>query len=225
MRTGTFGEATITALGHAGFIVEFPEKKLRIALDPYDINEEEAVDYIFVSHQHYDHCDPSSIRKILKSSTLIIAPECCQTELAEFGNQVEYLRDKEKHSKKQLTYWSLPAYNTNKYRTPNQVFHPKDMGGVGFVVEVGKFRFFHAGDTDQVPEMEGLKKLSLAFLPISGTFVMTMDEAIEAAKVLSPKLVIPMHFGKILGSVSDANRFQAILRDEIPVMVLTVTPH
>ncbi len=221
MKQGTFEGATITALGHAGFVIEFAEKKLRIAFDPYDIKEEQPVDYIFVSHQHFDHCDPVSIRKLLKNSTRIIAPSCCERELSEFGQQLELLKDKEKHKLKQCIYWALPAYNVNKFRTPNEVFHPKDMGGVGFVVEVDGFRMYHAGDTDRIPEMDGLKKLDLAFLPISGTFVMTLEEAIEAAQILKPKMVIPMHFGKLLGSVGDANRYHNMLRDLIPVMVLT----
>lgn len=221
MKQGTFEGATITALGHAGFVIEFTEKKLRIAFDPYDIKEEQPVDYIFVSHQHFDHCDPVSIRKLLKNSTRVIAPACCERELSEFGQQLELLKDKEKHKLKQCIYWALPAYNVSKFRTPNEVFHPKDMGGVGFVVEVDGFRMYHAGDTDRIPEMDGLKKLDLAFLPISGTFVMTLEEAIEAAQVLKPKMVIPMHFGKLLGSVGDANRYHNMLRDLIPVMVLT----
>jgi L-ascorbate metabolism protein UlaG (beta-lactamase superfamily) len=221
MKQGTFEGATITALGHAGFVIEFAEKKLRIAFDPYDIKEEQPVDYIFVSHQHFDHCDPVSIRKLLKNSTRIIAPACCERELSEFGQQLELLKDKEKHKLKQCIYWALPAYNVNKFRTPNEVFHPKDMGGVGFVVEVDGFRMYHAGDTDRIPEMDGLKKLDLAFLPISGTFVMTLEEAIEAAQILKPKMVVPMHFGKLLGSVGDANRYHNMLRDLIPVMVLT----
>jgi L-ascorbate metabolism protein UlaG (beta-lactamase superfamily) len=221
MKQGTFEGATITALGHAGFVIEFAEKKLRIAFDPYDIKEEQPVDYIFVSHQHFDHCDPVSIRKLLKNSTRVIAPACCEQELSEFGQQLELLKDKEKHKLKQCIYWALPAYNVNKFRTPNEVFHPKDMGGVGFVVEVDGFRMYHAGDTDRIPEMDGLKKLDLAFLPISGTFVMTLEEAIEAAQILKPKMVVPMHFGKLLGSVGDANRYHNMLRDLIPVMVLT----
>lgn len=221
MKQGNFKGATITALGHAGFIVEFTEQKLRLAFDPYDIPAGEPVDYVFVSHPHFDHCDVASIRKIVKTTTTIIAPECCQNELAEFGTQVELLADKDKHTKKELTYWALPAYNINKYRTPNEVFHPKELGGVGFVVEAGSLRLYHAGDTDRIPEMETLKKLDIAFLPISGTFVMTVEEAVEAAQVLKPKLVVPMHFGKLLGSVGDANRFSNLLSGQIPVMVLT----
>lgn len=221
MKQGTYKNAAITALGHAGFIVAFEDSKLRLAFDPYDIQAAEPVDYIFVSHPHFDHCDPISIRKILQPKTIIVAPECCRNELAEFGEQVEYYSGKDKEKKNDVTYWALPAYNINKFRTPNEVFHPKEMGGVGFVVEAGGLRFYHAGDTDFIPEMADLKKVDVAFLPISGTFVMTLEEAVQAAQVLKPKMAIPMHFGKLLGSASDANRYSNILREHVPVMVLT----
>jgi len=71
--------------------------------------------------------------------------------------------------------------------------------------------------------MAELKKISVAFLPISGTFVMTVDEAVQATEAINPKLVVPMHYGKILGSVSDAIRFQNLLRDKTPVMVLNAS--
>jgi L-ascorbate metabolism protein UlaG (beta-lactamase superfamily) len=225
MRTASYGDAKITALGHAGFLVDFPEHKLRFAFDPYSINGEETVDYIFISHKHYDHCDPVSIRKLVGKNTKIIAPASCEHELEEFSGQVELVSDKEKHSVKQLTYWTVPAYNLNKFRTPSEVFHTRDLGGVGFVVEIGKIRFYHAGDTDHVPEMDTLKKIDVAFLPISGTYVMTLEEAIEAARTIKPKVVVPMHYGKLLGSVGDAVRYQNLLqREEQPVMVLNAHP-
>ncbi len=224
-QTAAYKDAVIKSIGHDGFIVNFPEKKLSFAFDPFDIREEEPVDYVFVSHHHYDHCDPASIRKLLKTRTKIIAPECCAKELAEFGDQLELLTDKEKHETKDLIYWAIPAYNIDKFRTPNEVFHPKEMGGVGFIVEVDRTRFYHAGDTDKIPEMEKLKKIDVAFLPISGTFVMTSDEAIEAAKVIEPRVVVPMHYGKLLGSVAEATRFQNILREQIPVLVVTDAHH
>lgn len=231
MKQGTFKEANVTALGHAGFIVEQGEQKIRFAFDPYDIQGEIApVHYVFVSHPHFDHCDPSAIRKISDEKTRIIAPACCKEELADFGDAVEYVNDDQKHETSHFTYWTIPAYNINKYRTPTEVFHPRELGGVGFVVEFtnpgGKnFRFYHAGDTDFTPEMAELKKVDVAFLPISGTFVMTLDEAVEAATALEPKLVIPMHFGKLLGSTADANNFNKHLQDKVPVMVLTTVDY
>lgn len=231
MKQGTFKNAQITALGHAGFIVEIADKKLRFAFDPYDFSGDyEPVDYIFVSHPHYDHCDPNAIRKLLKDKTKIIAPACCKGELVEFGEQVEAVGDEEKHSTSHFTYWTLPAYNTNKFRTPTEVFHPRELGGVGFVVELAEaggknLRFYHAGDTDFTPEMAELKKVDVAFLPISGTFVMTLEEAMQAAIALEPKVVIPMHFGKILGSTAEATRFQNLLQGKVEVTVLSTVDY
>lgn len=224
-QTVAYKDAVIKATGHDGFIISFPDKKLSFAFDPFDITEEGPVDYVFISHPHFDHCDPTAIRKLLKPKTKIIAPECCKRELEEFGDQLELLSDKEKHETTDLIYWTVPAYNIDKFRTPNEVFHPRELGGVGFVVEVDRTRFYHAGDTDKIPEMEKLKKIDVAFLPISGTFVMTSDEAMAAAKVIEPKVVIPMHYGKLLGSVAEATRFQNILREHIPVLVVTDAHH
>lgn len=222
MVTGSYKDATITALGHAGFVVRFEQLKLSFAFDPFGVGDgHEPVDYVFVSHKHFDHCDPNSIRKLLKPTGKVVAPSCCQAELAEFAKQLELVEDRDKHELKGLTYWTIPAYNTNKYRTPTEVFHPKEQNFVGFVVEVGKIRFYHAGDTDLIPEMEKVKKIDVAFLPISGTYVMTLEEAIQAAELIDADLTIPMHFGKLLGSSADAIRFQNLLQGKLKVLVLT----
>jgi len=224
-KVASYKDATIKALGHAGFVVEYADKKLKFAFDPYDIKEDYPVDYIFVSHPHFDHCDPASIRKMIGPRTKVIAPISCQKELEEFADKAVFVDDKDKHEDKQIIFWTTPAYNIDKFRTPNEVFHPKELGGVGWVVEVDRDRFYHAGDTDNIPEMEKLKKIDVAFLPISGTFVMTLEEAIDAAKVIQPKAVVPMHYGKLLGSVGDATRFQNLLKEEIPVIVVTDAHH
>ncbi|MEK7548552.1 MAG: MBL fold metallo-hydrolase, partial [Patescibacteria group bacterium] len=101
------------------------------------------------------------------------------------------------------------------------VFHPKQLGGLGFIVELDGRRLYHAGDTDFVPEMAGLTKIDVAFLPISGTFVMTLEESIEAAKAIKPLLAIPMHYGKLLGSVAEAHRFSNLLNTIVPVAVIS----
>ncbi len=225
MKSGNYKDGSvITALGHDGFLVEYPEQKFSFAFDPYDIKETPEmakVDFVFVSHMHFDHCDPNSIRKMLNDNGQVIAPACCQNELASFGEQAVIIDDKDKHETKYFKYWNIPAYNIDKFRTPGEVFHPKEMGGVGWIIEVGATRFYHAGDTDMTPEMEALKKIDVAFLPISGTFVMTLEEAVKAAELLEPDIVVPMHYGKILGSVSDAHRFQNILKDKAKVLVLS----
>lgn len=221
MRSTKYDKGTITALGHAGFLIEWTEPEFRLVFDAFDVRGVEPVDYIFVSHQHYDHCDPNSIRQLIKEGTQIIAPEPCRAELAEFADHFVAAPTKDKAETKNFKHWTVPAYNLNKFRTPNEVFHPRELGGVGHVVEIGKTRLFHAGDTDFVPEIAELKKIDVAFLPISGTFVMTLEEAIQAAEALQADLTIPMHYGKLLGSVAEANRFQNLLKEKLKVAVLS----
>lgn len=221
MQTARIQNADVTALGHDGFVIAWPEDKLRIAFDPYEIGEVEPVDYIFISHNHFDHCDPVSIKKLLGPKTKIIAPESCRHELGDLASETEFLRDQEKHGLGPLRYWAIPAYNIDKFRAPGQLFHPRDLGGVGFVVEVGKTRVYHAGDTDATSELTALKKIDIAFIPISGTYVMTLDEAVQAVESFHPKAVVPMHFGKLLGSSADAFRFQNLLKGKVSVFVVT----
>jgi L-ascorbate metabolism protein UlaG (beta-lactamase superfamily) len=103
---------------------------------------------------------------------------------------------------------AVAAYNTNKFREPGKPFHPKADGKVGYLIGIGGIRIYHAGDTDQIPEMATAAGVDVALLPVSGTYVMTADEAIAACAAIAPRLAIPMHYGSIVGSVADAETFR-----------------
>jgi L-ascorbate metabolism protein UlaG (beta-lactamase superfamily) len=106
----------------------------------------------------------------------------------------------------------VPAYNVNKFRAPGQPFHPRDYNGLGFLIEAGGVRVYHAGDTDIVEEMAALKDIDIALLPVSGTYVMTSSEAAEATRRIAPKVAVPMHWGAIVGGRVDAEKFVAAVR-------------
>jgi L-ascorbate metabolism protein UlaG (beta-lactamase superfamily) len=63
-------------------------------------------------------------------------------------------------------------------------------------------------------------KTDVAFLPVSGTYVMTAAEAVEAARAIKPKLAVPMHYGAIVGTADDAAKFKKALEGEMDVAVL-----
>ena len=106
---------------------------------------------------------------------------------------------------------AVPAYNIGKQ------FHPKTSGWVGYIVTIGGQRIYHPGDTDLIPEMEKIKA-DVALLPVGGTYTMTAEEAAEAANKIKPRVAVPMHFGTIVGSIKDAEKFKE--KCQVPVQIL-----
>jgi L-ascorbate metabolism protein UlaG (beta-lactamase superfamily) len=175
-------------LAHAGFQIKAEGKIIYVDLEKYGEASEKA-DLILVTHSHTDHCDPEKIKKILKKSTLIIAPEDCTAKL---GEKVKTLKAGEQTSVNDIKIKAVEAYNIKRFRTPGNPFHPKGFG-VGYLVTVGGKTIYHAGDTDFVPEMRQLSRVDVALLPSGSTYTMDNAEAAEAAVAINPKVVIPMH--------------------------------
>jgi len=107
---------------------------------------------------------------------------------------------------------AVPAYNLNKFREPGTVFHPRAEKRLGFIAALDGTRVYFAGDTDFIPEMKSIK-CDIALLPVSGTYVMTAEEAAEAAKAINPKIAVPMHYGAIVGSEADAKKFKSLVKN------------
>lgn len=179
-----------------------------IYIDPYNLKENqiEPADYIFVTHEHFDHCSEKDIQKVIKPQTLVIASESCnltQKFLKRLGvKSLIFMGHNESAEFDELKVKTIPAYNLDKH------FHPRLDGKVGYVIEVGGVKIYHTGDTDKIPEMEKLQDIDVAMLPVSGTYVMNWQEAVEATKVIKPKLAIPMHYGSVVGSEEDAQKFK-----------------
>lgn len=198
----------ITWLGHDGFLIKGDGKV--IVIDPFKIKACEPADLILISHEHYDHCSPEDISQIQKPSTVIVTEADSAKKLA---GDVKVVKPGDTITAAGIPVEAVPAYNTNKH------FHPKENQWLGFVVTVGGVRIYHAGDTDLIPEMASLQ-VDVALLPVSGTYVMTAEEAVEAAKKIQPKVVVPMHYGSIVGSAQDAKIFDDALRGVCEVVVL-----
>ena len=182
-----------------------------IYTDPFKIAGGPPADLILVSHEHFDHFSPEDIRKICSGKTTLVAGEFINTQLPpDLTCEVRhFLAAGHSVEVDSIKIRAVPAYNTNKFRAPGQPFHPRGEGRVGFVFEIDGKRLYHAGDTDFIPEMGELGEIDVAFLPVSGTYVMTPKEAVEAARTINPKLAIPMHYGAIVGSLKDAEEFKA----------------
>lgn len=209
------GNIKIFWTGHDGFRIE--DGKTILYVDPFRVLNPVKADVILVSHNHFDHYSKDDIRKIAKERTLIIGPtELSGVEL-EFNCRGVFLEPWGEYSSDEfaLKVLGVPAYNINKFRAPGVPFHPKDDGKLGFLIEFSGVKIFHAGDSDNIPEYSKLagKGIDVALLPVSGTYVMTAEEAAEAAKTIKPKIAIPMHWGEIIASRSEAEKFVKLMKN------------
>lgn len=194
-------------LGHDGFRIDSDKV---IYFDPFQIKSAVPADIIFISHDHFDHCSEDDIKKIQKKDTVIVTDTITAQKLK---GSIRVVKPGDKLTVGNIAVEVVPSYNTNKN------FHPKASGMLGFIVTIEGVRIYHAGDTDFIPEMNSIKT-DIALLPVSGTYVMTAEEAVQAALAIKPAIAIPMHFNAIVGSEKDAALFKEKLAGKIDVVVL-----
>lgn len=202
----------VEKLNHA--CIKIKNSKI-IYFDPYEISQNEKADLILITHEHYDHCSLNDLQKILSPETKIVASKQCEKELNRLKSKVKeihYLKPYEKLEIERIVIETIPAYNINK------PFHPKKDEKLGYIVTIDSKRIYHAGDADLIPEMENLKNIDIAFLPVSGTYVMNAEEAAKAAKAIKPKIAIPIHYGCIVGTRKDAERFAKLTEIKVEIL-------
>lgn len=191
----------LTWLGHAGFFFHGPP---RTYVDPFRIAGGPEAELVLITHPHYDHCSPRDLAKIVGEETEILCPADCLTALSELPGSRRLMEPGTKVDLRGLSIEAVPAY-TRKSR-----MHGRDNAWLGYIVDVDGVRWYHAGDTDYIPEMRSIKA-DVACLPISGGETMNLVEAAAAANCISPQVVVPMHYG-IIGDSIDPELFGNLTR-------------
>jgi len=196
-------------LGHSSF--RLSGSRL-IYFDPWEVSGP-AADFILITHDHFDHCDPPTVKALWGPQTQIVTEPASAAKLkAEGFDKLTVLEPGGEMEAAGVKIKAVPSYNTNKD------FHPRDKNYLGFVVTLDGLSVYHAGDTDHIEEMKTIKA-QVALLPVSGTYVMTAEEAVQAALDLSPAVAVPMHFNKIVGDESMAKAFAAALQGRLDVEI------
>ena len=182
-----------------------------IYIDPvtiygHDFAKLPKADLIMVTHEHHDHFDPKALEELTGDDTKLIGSRRI-TEL--YGQGETMLPGQTVELKNEdITITATPAYNI----TPDHLnFHPKERQDDGFVFDIDGLRIYVAGDTENIPEMADLKNIDIAFLPVNQPYTMTPQQAIEAVKVIKPKVFYPYHYGNTdLTPVSEAFKDSAV---------------
>ena len=204
---------SIRSLGHASFQVKSKGKIIYVDLKKYGkvVETTEAADLILVTHSHADHCSAEKINKVRKKDTVGVAPK---QSVSEIGGTVKTLKPAEEAKFGTITVRAVDAYNYRRFRSPGKPWHPKGYGA-GYLITVGGKTIYHAGDTDFIPEMKELGHVDVALLPTGAKYTMDNAEAAEAATVINPSFVIPMHRWD-----TDPQKFKEIVEAKSKVKVV-----
>lgn len=179
-----------------------------IYIDPFKIDKNyNDADYIFCTHSHYDHFSREDIEKVIKEETIIITVESSKEEALEIvrnEKRVIIVEPNNKYKVQDIEFETTYAYNENKK------FHPKEEKWVGYIITLDGTKYYIAGDTDNIKEIQNIK-CDVALIPIGGTYTMDYREAADLTNIIDAKLIIPTHYGAIVGEKEDAIKFKELV--------------
>ena len=208
---------SIEWLGHAGFRVRVG--RATVYIDPYRVAEDAPqADLILITHGHYDHFSPQDVERLTKRETWLVGPAAVAERVNGQVHRIEPGEALDDELVRGIHVNAVAAYNTSKRDADGKPFHPRDAGWVGYELNVRGERLYHSGDTDVIPEMDSVTGVDVALLPVSGVYVMTAQEAAEAARRLQPRVAVPMHWGSHIGTEHDARTFAEKAPVEVQIM-------
>lgn len=193
----------ITFIKHASLVIDYDGVKIYV--DPTslfaDYSTFAKADYILVTHGGGSHCDHFDLEAFnqLKQEGLTVA---CNSDVAalldDAGVDSSMIVEMENGDSlvdddNDITITAFPAHNHEE----RSMFHPEDRDN-GYLVNLGGFKIYIAGDTEDIDELYDLKteEIDVCFLPVNQPYTMTEKQACNAVRMISPKIFYPYHFGQ-----------------------------
>ena len=201
------GDITITPVEHATFVIKWDGKT--IFVDPTTggdaFKKHGAADLILVTDIHGDHFDPKTLAAVRTPASMLIVPAVVAEKLGADKGNATVLPNGEKAKCGEIGIEAVPMYNLTPERKNN---HTKGRGN-GYVLTLGGKRIYISGDTEDIPEMRGLKDIDAAFVCMNLPYTMDVDHAADAVLAFKPKVVYPYHYrGK---EMSDVEKFKSLV--------------
>lgn len=210
----------ITRLGHAAVLIEGSKT---ILIDPYitdnplasvTVDQIPKVDFILVTHDHFDHFGDTVAIAVRDKATLIatrevsVRPDVTKAEVNAVGANIggTYTQDR-------VSFSLTPAV------------HSVDSGSpCGFVVRMDGKGIYQAGDTAVFGDMKLIPKLfgaiDVALLPIGGHYTMDETAAALAVEYLKPRVIIPIHYNTWPPIEANTSLFIELAKNNTDVQIL-----
>ena len=196
--------------------IRITDRDRRIYIDPFQMREEPRdADFVFITHDHYDHFSPEDIEKVVGEGAVLVVPEKMEDKAQEVSglfSKIVTVKPGVYRNIDGVEIETVPAYNALK------PFHPKNAGWVGYIFRIDGKRIYVAGDTDATKEAKAVK-CDIALVPIGGTYTMDAKKAAELVNIIRPDVAIPVHYGSIVGKREDADIFAENVKDPIKVEI------
>jgi len=200
------GDLKITFIGHGTLMFTFGGKVIHV--DPWsrlaDYSKLPKADIILLTHEHRDHLDPKALELVRTEKSRVVLPEICSAMVKDGI----VMHNGEIKTVGGFKIEAVPAYNLVHMRSKGVPYHPKGVGN-GYVVTFGDKRVYVAGDSENTPEMKGLKGIDIAFLPMNLPYTMTPEMVADAVRGFKPEILYPYHFGD-----TDTSKIVDLLKDE-----------
>lgn len=181
---------------------------LEVHVDPIGVSDDCQADHILLTHPHYDNFSEQDIDRVRKADTVVVAPSSMKKLL---DGADHFMRPGDMLQLDGLDVLAVPAYNVDKR------FHPPEQGWLGYVFTLGGVTYYHAGDTDFIPAMFGIR-CDVAFLPCGGHYTMGPADAARAANACGAAVVVPIHWGEPHATLQDVDEIRHLFAGEVHVL-------
>lgn len=207
-----FVKNNIVWFGHESTLIKAGDKN--IFIDPWKLKDvKEKADIILITHLHFDHYSEDDIQKISTDKTILYSSQDVISQTKVKDKKV--IKPFEEVKIDSITIKAMPAYNKNKD------FHPKKNNWLGFIITYNNISVYIAGDTDDISDefVKERSKINIAMVPVGGTYTMNAQESADFINTIKPDIAIPIHWGDIVGSKSDAEKFKSLVKPPIKVII------
>lgn len=193
----------IRVLTHSSIRIQSGDTVLYV--DPYKVSgRPQDADFVFITHDHFDHFSPEDIEKVSCDKTVLVVPEKMRDKVLQEADETRGIipvKPDAPYDINGFSFETVPAYNRLK------PFHPKTAGWVGYIFCLDGKRIYVAGDTDATPDAKKVQ-CDVALVPVGGTYTMNASQAAELVNTIRPAAAIPTHYGSVAGSAADAESFR-----------------